>query len=246
MRLQRASIRFGLPLAVLALVGCGGTSDAAGAGDEVATLVDQETADEETTIADDAAVATTAPSAGELALELSQCLRDEGLDVADIGVDADGNIDLRSAFDAIDRSDGSFREAMDVCREILDGAEFGGGRRAQFDDPAVQDAFLEFSDCIRAQGFPDIPDLAVPGAGGPPPGQQDPQPAPDGGEGDGPPAGRGQRDGAFGDRGSRLADRLGLDPEDPDVVAAVDACLPIIDGALGGGPGDAGGDEASA
>lgn len=235
----------GLPLAMVALSACGGTSDAAESGavaaDEVATLVD-----DEVEVSDDTAEQAAALSPDEAALELSQCLRDQGLDVADIAVDADGNIDLRAALDSVNPGDDGFREAMDECRDILDNAGFGGGRGAgQFDDPAVQDAFFAFSECIREQGFEDVADLATPTGRGER-GQGQGNGAAEGdttaedGAADGPPeGGRGQRDGEFGDRASRLAERLELDPDDPEVVAAVEACQPILDEAVGGGAGGA-------
>ncbi len=245
---QRIIAAVGAPLAMVALSACGGTSDAAESGavaaDEVATLVD------DVEVSDDTAEQATALSADEAALELSQCLRDQGLDVADIAVDADGNIDLRAALDSVNPGDEGFREAMDECRDILDNAGFGGGRRGgQFDDPAVEDAFFAFSECIREQGFEDVADLATPtgrgergqGAGqgdGATDATADGDAEADGGTTDGPPeGGRGQRDGEFGDRASRLAERMELDPEDPEVIAAVEVCQPILDEALGGGAG---------
>lgn len=241
MRTARRTATLGVPLA-LVLAACGGTSDAADSdaapSDEIATLI----ADGGDAVSADEAVAPAEElSPDEAALELSQCLRDEGLDVADIGVDADGNIDLRSALDSVTPGDEGVREAMDACREIIERAGFGGGRRgAQFDDPAVQDAFLGFSECIRGQGFEDVPDLATPAGRGERPDGAEGAGDGDGegtgeGTGDGPPeGGRGQRNGDFGDRASRLAERLGLDPDDPDVIAAIETCQPILDDALGG------------
>ncbi len=212
--------------AALALSACGsGGSADVGSGNELATLEG------------DASAGTTAPSVPEMssdeaALALSQCLRDEGLDVADIGLDADGNIDLRGALGELGPGDESFRTAMDSCRDILDGIGFGGGRGAGAlaDNSQIQDAFLAFSECIRSNGFEDIPDLTF-GEG---------RPGADGTAGDGPPAdgsvpdgaGRGAPQGGFGDRSSGFAERLGLDPEDPTVIAALDTCTPIIDQAF--------------
>ena len=225
-------------LGLLALTGCGsGTTDATGtgSGDGIATLQTDSSADG----TGDAADATTdAVSADEAALEFSQCLRDQGLDVADIGVDADGNIDLRSALDSVDPGDEDFRAAMDACGDILGSTGFGGGGRGPgFDDTALQDAFLEFSDCIRGQGFEDVPDLSfqAPGGGGPGGGQDGTDGPP---EGSIPPRGEGDRPDGFGDQSTILAEGLGLDPEDPAVIAALDECSPIIEGAFGAfGPG---------
>jgi hypothetical protein len=219
-------------LALAALAGCGGASDAAGPSDgEVASLVessdvtDGEAFDEpESVDVDDAA------------LELSECLRNEGIEVPDIGVDADGNLQLRDVFREIGPGTEGFREAVEACSEILEGIGLGAGAGGVRNDPAIADAFLEFSDCIRDQGFADVPDLTLS-----PPGGGDGQ-AGDAADGAGAPPdpGQGRGDGGFGDRNARLADRLELDPDDPEVVAALDECAPIIDNALAGVVGPAG------
>ena len=212
--------------AALALSACGsGGAAEADANDELATLETSDSADAaDSESTQDVAEASTL-TADEAALALSECLRGEGLDVPDIGVDANGNIDLRGAFQDLGPGDASFRDAMDVCREVLDGAEFGGGGRgALADDTEIQDAFLEFSDCIRAEGFEDIADLTF--------GRPDGGQAGDDDDGARPAPGQGDREGGFGDRTVIFAERLGLDPEDPAVIAALDLCSPIIDQAF--------------
>jgi hypothetical protein len=205
--------------ALFALSACGGSSEAAD-DNEVASLQAETSGPE----GDEPAVVEQ--SVDDAALEFSQCLRDAGLDVADIGVDADGNIDLRSALGEAGPGNEDFREAMDACRDILDGVGFGGGRAQLADNTEVADALLEFSDCLRDEGFEDIADLTLgrPGAGG------EDGPAP--GEGGPPAGGLGTREGGFGDQSTRFAERLALDPEDPEVIAAMDMCMPIIDQAF--------------
>ncbi|MDA2988478.1 MAG: hypothetical protein O2815_05290 [Actinomycetota bacterium] len=178
--------------------------------------------------------AEEALSADEAALELSQCLRDQGLDVADIAVDADGNINLRSALDNVERGNTGFRDAMDACADILENTSFGGGGRGgDFDEIAMQDAYLEFSDCIREQGFEDIEDLSfqAPGGRGGAGGAGGDEDPPE--DGAAPGRGEGQREANFGDANSRFAEALGLDPDDPAVVAALDKCSPLIENAFG-------------
>lgn len=215
-----------------ALAACGsGASAESDSSDGLATL---ETTDEDTgdAVAGDVVAVDGDLAADEAALALSECLRAEGLDVPDIGVDADGNIDLRGAFEDLGPGDDSFRTAMDACSSVLEGVEFGGGGRGAglADNTELQDAFLEFSDCIRAEGFEDIADLTF---GAPGAGQFDGNTPPDGaGDGEGP--GLGQREGGFGDRNDQFAGRLGLDPEDPEVIAALEVCSPIIDQAFSG------------
>lgn len=208
-------------VSLVALAACGGSSEAADSA-EVASLHTDGGATSESV---DPAAAEL--SADEAALEFSQCLRDQGLDVADIGVDADGNIDVRSALQNVEPGTEGFREAMDACRDVLEGVGFGGGRGALADNTEIADAMLEFSDCIRNEGFDDVADLTLERPGGDAGAQGDDTPA------DGPPeGGRGTREGGFGDRSAVFADRMGLDPEDALVVAAMDACMPIVDQAF--------------
>jgi hypothetical protein len=237
----------GLACGALALTACGAGSTAeANADDGLATLATLDSGDSGDAGSSDVAAGGDL-AADEAALALSECLRGEGLDVPDIGVDADGNIDLRGAFQDLGPGDESFRAAMDACRDVLDGVQFGGGagRGGLADNTEIQDALLEFSDCIRAEGFEDIADLTFgpPGGGA---GGDGTAPNADGPVGPGP--GRGAPEGGFGDRNSLFAERLGLDPEDPDVIAALDTCSPIIDQAFtdagvgqpGAGPGAGG------
>lgn len=225
-----------LAAGALLLSACGGSETAAGSGDEIASLDDggDERGDRDLADQPDETDADASADAQAAALEFSACLRDEGLDVPDVVVDAEGNLQLREVLQDLDPQDGSFREAMESCAELLDGVGFGGGRRAAIaDDPEIADAFLEFSDCIRGQGFEDVPDLTLPapGEGGGP------------GAGEGAPGrGQGDREGGFGDRNARFAEQLGLDAEDPDVAAALDTCAPVIDQAFAdagiGGPAE--------
>lgn len=178
---------------------------------------------------DNASADTGVVDAEQAALDFSRCMRDEGLDFPDIGLDADGNPDLRSGFDSVVGQDG-FRDATDACRSHLEGAGFGGRRAALADNVEVQDALVEFSACVRDHGF-DVGDLQLggPGGRGGPGGD-----APDGPSGDGDPEAneQGGRRGDGFNRSRRLADGLGLDPEDPDVENAIADCQPVLDEAF--------------
>lgn len=202
---------------LVVLAACGGSSEATDS-DQVASLATDEEAASE---ADEAT--GDQQSVDEAALEFSQCLRDEGLDVADIGVDANGNIDVRSALANVEPDTEGFREALDSCRDVLEGVGFGGrgGPGGLADNTDIADAMLDFSDCVRSEGFEDIPDLTLQGRGA---GTQP--------EGEPPASGEGNRQGGFGDRTTRFAEQLDLDPDDPDVVAAMDVCMPIVDQAF--------------
>ncbi|MEM9203915.1 MAG: hypothetical protein AAGC53_19920 [Actinomycetota bacterium] len=159
--------------------------------------------------------------ADEAALAFSACMRDEGLDFPDIGVDAEGNLNLREAFAESGVTPGSdgFRAGMEICGDILASAGFGGGRAALADNPEIQDASVEFSECLRDAGY-DVGDLTL---GGPRQGQA---------QGDGQARGQGQGQSGFGDRDARIAQQLGLDIDDPAVAATIDECMPILDTAL--------------
>ncbi len=225
-------VLFGL-VGVLAIIAtaCGASSDAdVSAG--VASL-------EDVAVADDAPVTTNSEESDvapdEAALQFSACMREQGLDFPDIGLDSDGNPDIRSAFEGVDRRGEEFRDAMAECRSILEGAGFGGGGRAAIaDNVEVQDALVEFSDCVRDDGW-DVGDLELGGrnnGGGD--AAADEAPRERGNE-----AGGERREG-FGNRNNRFATGLGLDPEDPDVQATMEQCAPIIEEAFsnaGVGPG---------
>jgi hypothetical protein len=215
-------------LALGAIAACGGGSTGASSGpDEEVASLEEGTSDGDPS-GTDAAGEDATLAADEAALEFSQCLRDEGLDVPDIGVDANGNIELRDAFESIDRSDDTFRDAMESCRELLGDGGFGGGRGAQRDSTEFADALLAVSDCVRAEGFEDVDDLTLGQPGGNA-GQGGGEDAPEDGA---QPPGRGQGQGGFGDRTTGIAIQLGLDPEDPAVIDVMETCLPILENAL--------------
>ncbi|MEL6985262.1 MAG: hypothetical protein AAFO29_22710, partial [Actinomycetota bacterium] len=148
--------------ACLLLGACSDGDDEAAA--EVATLQAVETGG----AAADAAVRTGDGledlDPDEAALEFSQCMRDEGLDFPDLSVDAEGNIELREAFQTVDRQSEGFQEAFDGCGEILQATGFGGGRREAQESPEFQDALIEFSACVRDEGY-DVGDLTLGGQG---------------------------------------------------------------------------------
>ncbi len=216
----RRSIALLVTILALVAASCGTNSEGETIG--VASLEDSAGA-----VADDTDAEPDA-TPEEAALEFSQCMRDEGLDFPDIGVDSNGNPDIREAFEGsgVQPGSGDFRDAMNSCGEILASTGFGGGQRAALaDNTELQDSFVEFSACIRDEGY-DVGDLTF-GAGTGPGGE-----APDGEAA--PERGEGETRTGFGDRDARFADQMGLDIEDPDVAAAFDECGPIIDNAFSG------------
>lgn len=196
----------GLALVVaLVVVACG---DADSTTEGVASLESGATTiATETTVAEDF-------DQEQAMLALVACLREEGLDVADPEVDADGNVDLRGMFRQAGES-GFDREeveaAMTACSDLLE--EVRLGFTAALDFTELQDQLLEYAACMRENGY-DMPDPDVTRLGQ--------------GPGQGGPGGGG----VFGE----------IDPDDPDFQLAQEACQDILGGfGPGGGPGLGGG-----
>ncbi|MBT8211759.1 MAG: hypothetical protein KJN71_01305 [Acidimicrobiia bacterium] len=105
----------------------------------------------------------------ETLLEFTQCLRDNGVDVEDPTVDADGNIQLTrpgggpGSESEVDRE--AARDARQAGEYLLEGVTLGTRNR---DDSEFQDLLLEFAQCMRDEGIdmPD-PDFATGTPGGP-------------------------------------------------------------------------------
>lgn len=194
----------------VALTACGGGDSAD--DNDVATL------ETTTTVAQEPATTTTTVDPEVAAIALTECLREEGLDIEDPTVDADGNVQFGGFAGELDENgqpdvdDETIRNALLACEDLIQDVQLG------FELPdltELEDTFLEFATCMRDNGF-DMPDPDFSGGffGG--------------GEGGAPPAG------PFGQ----------IDPNDPDFQAAFEACQPILS-RLGfpgtGGPGPGGG-----
>ncbi len=202
-------MKFRLLIAVaLFVTACSGTADA---GEGVASLEVAEPG---------ATDVTEEMSAEEAAIAFTACMRENGVDMEDPTVDADGNVTpgrpLNLPEPGEGQADDGAREeiqgAFEACGEFLDGAAFGFG---QIDQTELQDQLIELAACLRDQGVdvadPDLSDLGpggTPGEGGP----------------------------------------FGIDFQDPEVEAALDQCedlLPNVGrGFGGGGPGGGGGGRA--
>lgn len=99
----------------------------------------------------------TGEATEDQAVEFSQCMRENGIDVPDpdpdtgrVPLPTDGSIDIDSD---------EFQAAFETCQEF---APFGDDEDGQdlAEDPAVQDALLEFAQCMRDNGV-DVPDPAA-------------------------------------------------------------------------------------
>jgi len=197
-----------IPVVALVAAAC----SSSGAPQGVASLDDS--AATSTTVAQDPQV-----SSEDAILAFTQCLRDQGLDVADPTFDGQGGFGFGGQAGGGDVDQEAFQAARDACQQYL------ADLQQTFDRPDLsqtQDDLIAFSQCMRDQGiaeFPD-PDLSAfgPGTGG------------------GPPQGQGGSYGPFGD----------VDFSDPTVQAAAEACQGQFGGQGGffggGGPGGLGGD----
>ena len=217
--------------ALISISACGG-GDGDASGDQVASLG--------TLAPADAATGSTTPADNEEAfLAYAQCLRDEGLDVDDPTFDADG--DISGGFfgpdSGLEPGSEEFQNAQDACGSLIEGVTLGGPGGEGFDTEAIQEASLGFTECLRDEGLVvDDLDFSLQGPGGGqggPPGDgslptgsfpEGAQPGPGGGQG-------------AGDPSNRLAEAMGLDPDDPAVAAAVDVCGDVLTGALPQGGG---------
>jgi len=201
-----------LLLVVCALVAtaCAGESDAEG----VASLEGSEPTN--STEAEGSAAAGQIDTEQAM-LNFTQCLRDEGLDIQDPEMDADGNLNFRQlaqGAEGLDRE--TLRAGFEACQSELEGITLGGG--PGFDRTAIQDTLIEYAACMRDNGYDmEDPDLSNFGPGS-------------GGEGQ-----PGQGSGPFGS----------IDPDDPAFTAANEVCQEVFTSALprflgGEGPGPGG------
>ncbi|MCH7846693.1 MAG: hypothetical protein IH850_12820 [Acidobacteria bacterium] len=90
-------------------------------------------------------------------MDFSQCMRDNGVaGFPDAVVTEDGAVGFGGfeQFDEFDQDD--MEAAFEACVDRLDGLSFAPGG-ANFDFIEIQDTLLEFSQCMRDNGF-DLPD----------------------------------------------------------------------------------------
>lgn len=146
----------------------------------------------------------------EALLAFAACMRDNGVEMADPTVDADGNVQLSRPGQGGEAGAEFDREAMEAARETC--GEFLDSARLGFERPDIvelEDTMIEYAQCMRDNGF-DMPDPDFssfgPGAGG------------DGEPGQGGPFGA-------------------LDRDDPEFISAQAVCEEIL---AGFGPGGGG------
>ena len=142
-----------LMAASLLLTACSGTTSAAA---EVASLDDITAADE-----GDQSEAETPLDTEAALLAMAQCMRDEGVDVSDPEVDADGNVLPPRPTDTENLDREALRSARETCSEYLEGVELGF---RDVDVTELEDNLLEYATCMRDNGF-DMPDPDLSGVG---------------------------------------------------------------------------------
>jgi hypothetical protein len=134
--------------------------------------------------------ATTTPAseadAEQAQLDFARCMREQGLDFPDPEPGENGGLRFRAPEGGMDDAE-AFQDAAQECQEYLADVR---PELSEEDQAELQDAQLEFAQCMRDEGV-DVPD---------------PQP----GQGPG---------------GGGLTQ---IDPDDPDVQAALDECRSII------------------
>lgn len=106
-----------------------------------------------------APVGTTVPAEEidqeQAVIALVECLRDQGLEIDDPTVDADGNVQFPEPDPNNPIDQDELEAALAGCEEEL--SEVVVGFTQDFDFTALQDTLLEYAECMRANGF-DLPD----------------------------------------------------------------------------------------
>jgi hypothetical protein len=150
---RRWSWRLGVLVAVIALAIGGAvlsvTAFGSSSSESIASVSESETT---TTNGEE----TTSLDQEEAALAFAQCMRDSGVpNFPDPVANADGTFDLQRP-QGVDPN--ALFNALDNCRSELQasGIQLGGGHATQ--DPEVQDALLEFAQCMRENGVPEFQD----------------------------------------------------------------------------------------
>jgi hypothetical protein len=90
----------------------------------------------------------------EAILAFAACLRDEGIDVEDPTVDADGNLRPPRPRDLGEGERETIRAAMDACSAHLESVAFGLDAA---DRSEREDQLFEYAACMRENGY-DMPD----------------------------------------------------------------------------------------
>jgi hypothetical protein len=153
--MMRSTSLFGLIL-VFALVAAGCSGD-----DETSQVASLETGTADTSQDAEATEADRVADDEAAILAFTQCLRDQGIEIDDPTVDADGNlqlppIGLTSESDGTDPEEAiaAFADILASCEEHLEGIT---PTLSGHDTTEFEDAVLEYAQCMRSHGI-DMPD----------------------------------------------------------------------------------------
>jgi hypothetical protein len=144
---------------------CGGGGEA---GAQVASLAADDDA------SGTAEAAQTEVDSQQASLDFAQCLRDNGLDVADPTFDEEGNLEGglfgggpggpgAGSGEGLDPGSGEAQAAFEACGDLLEGVGFGpGGGGGGFDPDEIEATLVGFTECLRDEGL-DVGDLTLGG-----------------------------------------------------------------------------------
>lgn len=100
----------------------------------------------------------------EAALAWAECMRENGVDVPDPKVDANGRLVIEPGNSPPERPDESFRRASEKCDEFMRDALASQDEISKEEQARMRDAALAFTKCMRERGI-DLPDPDTRGGG---------------------------------------------------------------------------------
>ena len=137
----------------LILVACGSDSK------DVATLQDAEKTQVE---ASNAEASSTVLDNEAMMMALTECLREQGIEVLDPVVDADGNVDKPEFPEGVDWDEKQIGQAWEACEHHLEGFTGWGKEDADVGEQVEQlDQYIALATCLREKNY----DLDDPTAG---------------------------------------------------------------------------------
>jgi len=125
----------------LVLVACGSDSN------DVATLKTTDNTPVETSNAD---AADPALDNEAMMMAFTECLRDQGIDVLDPVVDADGNVDKPELAEGVEWDKETMGAAWEACEHHLEGFTF---EEKRVDMSEQVDQYVALATCLREKGY---------------------------------------------------------------------------------------------